>query len=210
MRERYDSVSKGFAENQYANVEYFMQHRFKLTTSWGSRLEPGDSILELGCGDGYLASLFVRAGFRYTGVDLSPGMINEAKLKVAQQGLPASFQVKDVNELVLEDNYDVIVSFMGSFFRYVKDPQQLLKQLAAHARKKVIVDLNPRTQDAKTARRAMGEAGFRTVDSRPFMVPHTRKVPRVCLKMLTALEAMPTVNALPLRRKFILLLKGEL
>lgn len=209
MRERYDSVSKGFAENQYANVEYFMQHRFALTTSWGSHLEPGDSVLELGCGDGYLASLFVRAGFRYTGVDLSPGMINEAKLKVAQQGMQASFQVKNVNELVLEDNYDVVVSYMGSFFRYVKDPRQLLRQLASHARKKVIVDLNPRTQNLKTARRAMGDAGFRTVDARPFMVPHTLKLPRVYLKMLTALEVMPMVGTLPLRRKFILLLKGE-
>jgi hypothetical protein len=54
---KYDRIAERFAESSYANVAFDMQHRFRLTMSWGVSLLPGDSVLELGCGDGYLAQV---------------------------------------------------------------------------------------------------------------------------------------------------------
>jgi len=62
---KYDKVAEGFAENSYANISFYMHRRLTLATSWGLALHAGDSVLELGCGDGYLAEIFVRHGFSY-------------------------------------------------------------------------------------------------------------------------------------------------
>lgn len=40
---------------------------------------PGERILDLGCGTGYLTNLIAQAGARVTGIDTSPAMIERAK-----------------------------------------------------------------------------------------------------------------------------------
>ncbi len=44
-----------------------------------SRLLPSGRILDIGCGNGREALLFRNAGYQYTGVDLSAGMLTEAR-----------------------------------------------------------------------------------------------------------------------------------
>jgi len=64
---KYDRLAEKFAEREYANLRFYMQRRLTIATTWGRPLEPGDSVLELGCGDGYLAQLFVQNGLHYSG-----------------------------------------------------------------------------------------------------------------------------------------------
>ena len=67
---KYDQLAGGFAEHSYANLHFYMHRRFTIATTWGISLQPRDSVLELGCGDGYLAQLFVQHGLQYCGVDI--------------------------------------------------------------------------------------------------------------------------------------------
>jgi hypothetical protein len=46
-----------------------MRRRLILAATWGKALHVGDSVVEFGCGDGYLAQLFVQEGFHYRGLD---------------------------------------------------------------------------------------------------------------------------------------------
>ena len=71
--------------------------------AWASRLRtwlPGSpsDVLDLGCGTGSIAVLLAEAGHRVTGVDLAPRMIQLARAKLADAGLPATFLVGDAAE----------------------------------------------------------------------------------------------------------------
>ncbi len=60
------------------------------------------SILEVGCGTGHLASLFIKNNFRYTGIDISQDMLNIAK----QKNLDANFINADARLFKLVNKVD--------------------------------------------------------------------------------------------------------
>ncbi len=62
-----------------------MQRQLDIALHWVRRLGPNASVLELGCGTGWLVrELHSRIGSRVTGIDLSP-----AAIEVAKQACPA-------------------------------------------------------------------------------------------------------------------------
>ena len=63
VAEKYNYLAEGFAERTWANLAFDMRRRFTLATTWGKALHLGDSVVEFGCGDGYLAQLFVQEWF---------------------------------------------------------------------------------------------------------------------------------------------------
>lgn len=77
---------------------------------------PNGSIIDLGCGTGRDASLFVTTGYDYVGVDLSDGMITEARKLFPK----TSFKKMDLSDLKFKDN-----SFDGlwSFAAYLHIPK---------------------------------------------------------------------------------------
>ena len=77
-------------------------------------LEPGDSVLDIGCGTGTLAIAATRhvgpAGAVY-GIDASPPMIARATRKAAKAGAPAVFQLAAAEQLPFADaRFDVVLS----------------------------------------------------------------------------------------------------
>jgi SAM-dependent methyltransferase len=207
---KYDRIAEGFAESSYANLDFYMERRFLMATAWGRVLGAGDSVLELGCGDGYLARLLAEHGLRYRGVDMSPNMIAMAKQRLMERGLKANFRVADVSKMSLAEPCDAVIAYMRSFFTYVREPLTLLKQLRPHIRKKIIIDLEPRrTIGIKAAIDIMQKAGFDNVRWRPFFVPEEKKLPPAVLKTLVACEDIPLLRCVPLRWKFLVLLMGE-
>lgn len=71
-----------------------------------ARLEPGASIVDVGCGSGFLARLLTKHGFRVTGIDLSPEMVAHARSGVPE----AEFHVGDARHFALPGPFDAAVS----------------------------------------------------------------------------------------------------
>jgi SAM-dependent methyltransferase len=208
--DKYDLLADGFAERTWANLRFEMHRRLGLSMTWGSRLNVADSVLEFGCGDGYLAQLFVQSGLSYRGMDQSSKMIVMAERRLMSAGLKARFEVSDVADVSLTEPVDAIVSYMGTFFTFVQEPLTLLRRVRPRIRKKIILDLNPRGRiDIASAIAVLRVAGFRKVTWRPVFVPTSVKLPDFALRALTLSEEIPLVRNLPIRWKFNILLKGE-
>jgi SAM-dependent methyltransferase len=54
---------------------------------------PGQRLLDFGTGTGVLARTFAKAGARVTGVDVSPGQIDQAVRAASEEGLAVDFRV---------------------------------------------------------------------------------------------------------------------
>src|SRR4051812_36345297 len=153
-----------------------MRRRAALVREWGTVLRPGDRVLELGCGDGALSCLLASEGFDVTGVDISPGMIEEAKSRAVRESSPARFEVADSDTLKAREPFDAVVSFMSAFFTYTENPSEFLSRVAPLVRKKMIVDWNFRSPCAiEEAAGALEQAGLCDVEWRPWLVPHTAR-----------------------------------
>lgn len=210
LREKYDRLARGFAEASYSNLKFDMWHRFNLAVGWGTRLSLGDRVLELGCGDGYLAMLFASRGYRYRGMDLSPKMVEAAKERLQIAGFDANCEVSDLRSYSPGEPYDAIVSYMHAFFTYVENPLDVLSRLHPFVRKKMVLDLNPRGDlSLEDGIALMRSSGFRRVSWRPFFVPKEKGLPEWGLKSLAMAELVPLVRRVPLRWKFNCLLLGE-
>ena len=77
-------------------------------------LQPGEKILEVGCGTGTL-SLKARAKAgqqtQVTGIDIAPDMIETARRKAAKAGLDVNFQVGRIEEIPFPDcQFDLVLS----------------------------------------------------------------------------------------------------
>lgn len=187
-----------------------MRRRLILAATWGKALHVGDSVVEFGCGDGYLAQLFVQEGFHYRGMDISRRMVAVAERRLSAADLTANFLTVDVDEVTLTEPVDAVVSYMGAFFTFIHDPLTLLQRIRPYIRKKIIVDLNPRGRiTIPNAMDMLKTAGFQNIAWRPFFVPVTVKLPAAALRTLSLCEGVPVLRSLPLRWKFNVLLKGE-
>lgn len=73
------------------------------------RVPSGTSVLDLPCGTGRLAEVLLDSGFRVTGVDISPAMLDVATRKLRRYAERFETRVADVRELALSesDRYDV-------------------------------------------------------------------------------------------------------
>jgi SAM-dependent methyltransferase len=77
---------------------------------WIPRLPAAARLLDLCCGTGYLAGILVRRGFRVTGIDASPAMI-----ECARENAPAAcFHVGEAAELQLPREFQGAVSTFDS------------------------------------------------------------------------------------------------
>jgi SAM-dependent methyltransferase len=78
--------------------------------------KPGERWLDVGTGTGAVALRAARAGARVTGVDLSPVMVRTARRSALREGLPAWFEVGDVERLFFSDGgFDAVSSALGVF-----------------------------------------------------------------------------------------------
>jgi SAM-dependent methyltransferase len=212
IAEKFSGLSRGWSEREYNDPSSFMERRAALIRDWGAPLRPGDHILELGCGDGALSCFLASKGFMVTGIDISPGMIEEAKQRAVREGVSIRFEVADSDSFEFAESYDAVISFMGAFFTYTERPAEFIRRVSPFIRKKLIVDWNFRSPGTFVdGAEALRSAGLSEVEWRPWLVPHTTaRTSR--LDTRSWLEKRPNLSLILLALKrwhYTVYLKGE-
>ncbi len=83
------------------------------------------SVLDIGCGTGAHAIELGRRGYRVTGVDISPSMIDIARRRALSEGVDVEFAVGDIRYLGLGIKYDAAIA-LYSVISYLTTDQDVL------------------------------------------------------------------------------------
>ncbi|MGH7223011.1 MAG: methyltransferase domain-containing protein [Gemmataceae bacterium] len=108
------------------SFQAYKQHSFALL-----ELEPGQYVLDVGCGTGEDARAMARRvapGGRVVAVDGSQSMIATAQRRAEECGLPVAFQVADAHQLPFADNsFDAARA--DRIFMHLESPAQALRDM---------------------------------------------------------------------------------
>jgi len=89
----------------------------------------GQTLLDVGCGTGHWSAFFAEMGYRVTGVDIAPRMIEVARAAVSS----CRFEVADASQLPFEDSTFDIVSAMATL-EFLPDPAAAIAEMARCAK----------------------------------------------------------------------------
>jgi SAM-dependent methyltransferase len=95
-----------------------------------------ERILDLACGTGGHALALSERGFKVTGVDLSPKMLSQAKVKSRQKGLAVDFKPSPMQKFSLGQTFDAVI-VMFSAINYLigyQDLKETLRRVHQHLR----------------------------------------------------------------------------
>ncbi len=80
-------------------------------------IQPGQKLLDVGCGTGQLALIAARAGARVTGCDIATNWIERARMRASLEQLDITFEEGDAEALPYYDaQFDVVTSLVGAMF----------------------------------------------------------------------------------------------
>ena len=84
-------------------------------------------VIDIGCGGGILAESMAAKGANVTGIDLTPALIDTAKLHLLESGLQVDYQVIAAETIAAKEagQYDVVVCY--EMLEHVPDPQAIVK-----------------------------------------------------------------------------------
>lgn len=94
--------------------------------------EAGASVLEIACGTGRVTIPIAKLGFATTGLDIVPGMLNQARRK--SRGLPVRWIEDDARTFDLHEQFHLIFLTGNAFQAFVTNAEQeaLLGRVHAH------------------------------------------------------------------------------
>ena len=115
----------------------------------------GASVLDAGCGIGSHAIELARRGYTATGLDLSPQLIKEARVRARQAELPVSFTVGDMLDLSATPRFDGILC-RGVLNDFLDEPsrQQVFLSFARALKPGGVLVLDVRDWDATVDRKS--------------------------------------------------------
>jgi len=192
--EKYATGAERWSEQAYADSHRYLARRADFVRTLGVRLERGDTVLDLACGDGGLGDFLPEQ--RYLGVDASPEM--------AQAGRERGREIAcaDLNDY--EPRQPVQATSIFRAIYYARDRRALFEHIGGYTEKKLVFDLNPRQYRLADVCADLAAAGFDRPAVRPFFVPQTRALPRALLAALRGLERCGPLARLVLRFRFTL------
>ncbi len=120
--------SESMSENQwdargYAENARFVSDLGMPVVEWLAPV-PGETILDLGCGDGALTAKLAAGGVEVFGIDNSASMIEAA------QKLGLNVAVADMHAFQLDRQFDAV--FTNAVLHWTKDIDAVLAQVASH------------------------------------------------------------------------------
>jgi len=134
------------------------------------------NILELCCGTGRLTIPIAKAGYKITGVDITPSMLEQAKAKATEAGLDIEFIEADIRALDLPDKYDLIFIPFNSIHHLYKNEDLFIAfdAVKRHLKEDGIFLLdcyNPNIQYVVGAEKQTQEiAQYKTADGRDVLI----------------------------------------
>ena len=93
----------------------------RLVIDFANKISHGGSILEIGCGSGFLTKYLCERNFWVTGIDFAESMIELAKSQ--QEMNNASFVVTDFFDYETSQKFDGVLAW-DSFFHFPKERQE--------------------------------------------------------------------------------------
>ena len=119
----------------YDRLQTFIYGDFSVATEFFKRaflkhgLKAGGAVVEIGCGTGLLSPKFTADAFNYSGIDLEPDRIAEARARNPR----ARFICGDLNDQSVLAELDLTYTFMHGVLHHLDDQQvagliQLLKR----------------------------------------------------------------------------------
>jgi SAM-dependent methyltransferase len=182
-----------WSERAYADPDAYLAHRAELIVALGPRIEPGDTVLDLACGDGGLAD-FLPDGVGYRGVDGSEAMVAEGRAR------GRAVELGDLNDYEPSEPVTATTCFRAIY--YARDRLAFFRHVATYTERKLVFDLNPRQYRLADVRADLEAAGWASLELRPFFVPQTRSLPVPAAAASRALERSGPLARLALRFRF--------
>lgn len=113
--EHHDPLSK----QDYLSLQHIERYRFAC-----SILQPGQEVLDIGCGSGYGTAMLLKFGYKVIGADIDNEIIKEAQMRWNHDG----FVVADALNLPFPgSSFDAIVSF--ETIEHVEDGEGFLAEV---------------------------------------------------------------------------------
>jgi SAM-dependent methyltransferase len=203
--EQYVRQAEEWTERQYADAAAYLAHRADLVVSLGPRLDPGDEVLDLACGDGGLGALLLDRGLRYRGVDLTPEMVSEAARRLDAR---ARVEIGDLNDYTPPGPVAATTVFRAIYYAW--DRVAFFRHVATFTERKLVFDLNPRQYSPDDVLADLRSAGLGRVVLRPFFVPQTVGLPRPVAAIARGLEQSGPLARLALRFRFTYLVAASI
>ena len=195
--EKYREKAERWSDEAYADPVAYLHHRAELVVSLGPALEPGDTVLDLACGDGGLAEPMLALGVRYAGVDLSEEMVSAAKRRLVGR---AEVHLGDLNTFTPGHPVAAATCFRAVY--YAVDRRAFFRHVAGYTERKLVFDLNPRQYRLEDIRADLRTAGFPNLKLRPFFFPQTHSLPRRVTRFVAAAEGSGLLARALLRVRF--------
>jgi SAM-dependent methyltransferase len=195
--EQYARAASGWSDREYADTGAYLSHRAALVRDLGPRLEPGDEVLDLACGDGGLGEALLALGLGYRGVDATPEMVEAAR---ARLGGRASVEHGDLDSYVPPVPVAATTVFRAIY--YASDRTSLFTRAASFTTSKLVFDLNPRQFALEEVLADLARAGLTETALRPFFVPQRLALPGPLASLLRAGERSGVLARLLLRARF--------
>jgi trans-aconitate methyltransferase len=86
--------------------------------------QPGEKILDIGCGTGHLTAKIAANGAEVTGLDRSPEMVRQARSAYPK----IRFEVADATQIPLEESFDAV--FSNATLHWIKEPEKVIGQIS--------------------------------------------------------------------------------
>ncbi|MFE6779474.1 class I SAM-dependent methyltransferase [Streptomyces sp. NPDC057702] len=104
-----------FSDQRFTQAERLLDESPLLALPDGAR------VLDLCCGPGVFTVPLARRGYRVTGVDRSPAMLERARAHSAEAGAPVTYVEADIRAYQRPGAFDVVLNMFTSF-GYFEDP----------------------------------------------------------------------------------------
>jgi SAM-dependent methyltransferase len=186
-----------WTDEAYADPRRYLGRRAELVRSLGPRLQDGDTVLDLACGDAGLAEYLLPLGLHYVGVDASPAMVEAAR---ARLGAGAPVELADIDEF--EPRSPVAATTVFRALYYARDRAAFLRRVADFTERKLVFDLDPRRYRLDVVNAELRAAGWTSLALRPFFVPQTLRLPEPLARALVATERIRPLARAILRVRF--------